>query len=379
MLIINGNVFTGDAFRNDLDVRIRDGVVAETGEGLTAAPGEKTIDLQDDYLLPGFVDVHIHAFLGRDTMRGEEDIRAMSRELAKTGTGAFCPTTMSASGDQTAAVLAAIRSVTERQEPGGARVLGAHMEAPFLSEGKAGAQMKEYFCDPDWNTLTRMAGDPSIVRLITMAPERSGSELFIRRAAAAGIHVSVGHTEACSAQVHAAADWGADHVTHTFNAQTPIHHREPGVPGAALTDDRYYCEMICDGKHLHDDIVRLMIRCKGPARAVAITDAMEAAGMPDGIYSLGGQRVIVKEGAARLENGTLAGSVLTMTQALENLIHRYGADPVSACAMCTSTPAESIGEHAAGHMVPGCPGILTRWTQEWRTKGVITENGVICQ
>jgi N-acetylglucosamine-6-phosphate deacetylase len=168
-------------------------------------------------------------------------------------------------------------------------------------------------------------------------------------------------------------------VTHSFNAQTPLHHRKPGVPGAALTDDRFYCEMICDGKHLHDDIVQLLIRCKGADRAVAITDAMEAAGMPDGEYSLGGQPVFVKEGAARLADGTLAGSVLTMPQALHNLIHRYHVEPASACAMCTSTPARSIGEQVAGHMVPGSPAIMTRWSGDWQLKSIITEYGESCQ
>ncbi len=377
MLIINGTVFNGKTFEKGTAVRIRNGVIAETGKDMAAEAGEEQVDLQGDYLLPGFVDVHIHAYLGSDTMRGEADIRKMSRDLGKAGTAAFCPTTMSASAEDTKRVMADIRKVMAEQE-NGAKVLGAHMEAPFLSEGRAGAQMKEYFRDPDWDALTDMAGDPTAVKLITMAPERNGSEDFIRKASAAGIHVSVGHTDADAAKVHEAAGWGADHVTHTFNAQTPIHHREPGVPGAAMTDDRYYCEMICDGKHLHDDIVKLMIRCKGPERAVAITDAMEAAGMPDGEYSLGGQKVIVKDGAARLENGTLAGSVLTMPRALHNLIHRYGADPAAACAMCTATPAESIGEYAAGHMVPGSPGILTCWSGDWEMKYVITEAGKSC-
>ena len=379
MLITHGTVFTGETFQSGLDIRLQNGIITETGKGLDAEPGENMIDLEGDYLLPGFVDVHIHAFRGFDTMRGEADIRNMSRELARTGTGAFCPTTMSAPAQDTARVISGIRDVIERPEGKGARVLGAHMEAPFLSAEKAGAQMKQYFCNPDWDMLIRIAGDPGTVRLITMAPERTGSEEFIRKATAAGIHVSVGHTGADAGQVHTAADWGADHVTHTFNAQTPLHHREPGVPGASLTDDRYYCEMICDGKHLHDDVVRLIIRCKGSSRAVAITDAMEAAGMPDGKYSLGGQTVFVKDGAARLENGTLAGSVLTMPQALYNLIHRYGADPASACAMCTSTPAASIGENVAGHTVPGSPAVLTRWSPDWRMKSVITESGESCQ
>ena len=132
--------------------------------------------------------------------------------------------------------------------------------------------------------------------------------------------------------------------------------------------------MICDGKHLHDDIIRLLIRCKGSGKAVAITDAREAAGMPDGEYSLGGQKVIVKEGAARLENGTLAGSVLTMPQALYNLIHRYGAETAAACAMCTSTPADSIGEKLAGRIVPGAPAVFTRWSRDWHMTGVLAED-----
>ena len=378
MLIENGKVFTGDRFETGIDIRVVNGIVSEVGEKTGADNGENRIDLEGDYLLPGFVDVHIHAYRGSDTMRGEADVRRMSRELAKAGTGAFCPTTMSASETDTRDALNGIRAVMDRPERNGARVLGAHMEAPFLSENRAGAQLKQYFTDPDWHALQRMAGDTSIIRLITMAPEREGSELFIRQAAAAGIRISVGHTDATAEQVHAAGDWGADHVTHTFNAQTPIHHRLPGVPGAALTDDRFYCEMICDGKHLHDDIVRLLIRCKGATRATAITDAMEAAGMPDGQYSLGGQTVYVKDGAARLEDGTLAGSILTMPQALSNLIHRYGAEPLSACAMCISTPAESIGEYVAGHMVPGSPGVLTRWSPDWQLKSVITETGESC-
>lgn len=379
MLIENGTVFTGTEFENGLSIRLMNGIVQEVGESLRAEAGEKVIDLEGDYLLPGFVDVHIHAFRGSDTMRGETDIRRMSRELAGTGTGAFCPTTMSASMEDTAKVIDGIRRTIEQPERNGARVLGAHMEAPFLSEGKAGAQRKEFFRNPSWEDLLNMAEDPLLVRLITMAPEKDGSEEFVRKASAAGIHVSIGHTQADAEKVHEAGDWGADHITHTFNAQTPLHHREPGVPGASMTDDRFFCEMICDGKHLHDDIVRLIILCKGADRAVAITDAMEAAGMPDGEYSLGGQPVFVKEGAARLADGTLAGSVLTMNEAFYNLIHRYGADPLSACKMCTSTPARSIGESVAGHMVPGSPAILTRWSRKWDMISVITDTAESCQ
>ena len=372
MLIVNAVVFDGREFQKGLHLRLEGGVIEETGEFLSPEEGEEVLDLGGDFLVPGFVDVHIHAFRGHDTMDGEKAVRAMSRDLAELGVAAFCPTTMSASPEETKNALRGIRQIMERPEENGARILGAHMEAPFLREERAGAQRKEFFRDPSWEDFLWMTdGHPEIVSLITLAPERAGSEDFIRKAAAAGIHVSIGHTSADAETVHAAADWGADHVTHTFNAQTPVHHRKPGVPGAAMTDDRLYCEMICDGVHLHRDIVRLIARCKGPALAVAITDAMEAAGMPDGEYALGGQKVTVQAGQARLADGTLAGSVLTMPKALENLIHTFGIAPEAACAMCTTAPAASVHETAAGRIIPGAPGILTRWTREWKHAGVI--------
>ncbi len=373
MLIRNAAIYIGNDFIRDCSLRIRDGRIDETGKDLRAEPGEKVTDWAGDYCLPGFVDVHIHAFGGRDTMQGEDAVRAMSRELLRLGVTAFCPTTMSASPEDTRRAIKGIRAVMDRPEPEGARVLGAHMEAPFLQETKAGAQRKEFFTDPSIEKLEEMTGgDTGAVKLITMAPERTGSEAFIRWAAAAGIHVSIGHTSATAEQVHQAADWGADHVTHTFNAQTPLHHRMPGVPGAALTDGRLYCEMICDGIHLHRDIVRLLARSKGPERAVAITDAMEAAGLPDGEYALGGQKVFVRNGEARLADGTLAGSVLTMPKALENLIRLFGIRPEDACAMTTCTPADSVGESLAGRIAPGAPAVLTRWSPDWRMAGVLT-------
>ena len=374
MMLRNGNVFDGEQFLEGMDVRLTERTVAETGYDLRASDGEDIIDLEGDYLLPGFVDVHIHAFKGQDTMNGEEAVRSMSRELFRLGVSGFCPTTMSAGEEETIKAVNGIRAVMERPEAEGAAVLGAHMEAPFLQEERAGAQRKEFFQDPDWDRFEQMTGGrPETVRLITIAPERDGSEAFIRKAISKGIHVSVGHTSATAEQTHLAADWGADHVTHTFNAQTPLHHRAPGVPGAALTDGRLYCEMICDGIHLHRDTVRLLAMCKGPGRAVAVTDAMEAAGLPEGEYALGGQKVFVRDGQARLADGTLAGSVLTMPKALENLIHVFGIAPEDACAMCTRTPAESVGEKLAGRIAAGAPAVLTRWDKGWRPVGVITE------
>ena len=228
MLMINAVVFDGKTFHRGLKVRLAGEQIIETGEQLEAVPGEKVLDVEGDFLLPGFVDVHIHAFRGEDTMNGEASVRRMSRALAETGVAAFCPTTMSASIEDTQIALRGIRSVMDRPEKGGTRVLGAHMEAPFLQPEKAGAQRKEYFRNPSWADLETMTdGKPEIVRLITLAPELPGSESFIRQASEAGMHISIGHTSANADNVHAAADWGADHVTHTFNAQTPLHHRKP--------------------------------------------------------------------------------------------------------------------------------------------------------
>lgn len=372
MLLRNGNVFDGEQFLEGMEVRLCEGLVAETGYGLYAADGETIVDLAGDYLLPGFTDVHIHAFKGHDTMNGEEAVRHMSRELFRLGVAGFCPTTMSAGEEETLKAINGIRAVMQEPEKDGAAVLGAHMEAPFLQNERAGAQRSEFFRDPDWELLERMTGGHTdAVRIITLAPERNGSEAFVRKAVSRGICVSVGHTSADAETFHRAVGWGANHVTHTFNAQTPLKHREPGIPGAALTEDSVFCEMICDGIHLHHDIVQLIVRCKGEGKAVAITDAMEAAGMPDGDYALGGQHVIVKDGAARLEDRTLAGSVLTMPKALENLIHRFGIDPAAACAMCTSAPADSIGEKKLGRIKPGSPVPLTRWDRNWTMKGIV--------
>ena len=305
-------------------------------------------------------------------MQGEKAIRVMAHDLYREGVAAFCPTTMSAPPEDTGIAIRGIMSSMNRPELRSSRVLGAHLEAPFLQANRCGAQRKEFFTTPSMDKLLEMTSHQlQAVRLITLAPELPDSEAFVRSAAAAGIRISLGHTDATAEQVHSAADWGADHITHTFNAQTPIHHRNPGVPGAALTDDRFYCEMICDGVHLHEDIVRLIVRCKGPSHAVAITDAMEAAGMPDGEYSLGGQAVYLRAGEARLADGTLAGSVLTMHAALENLIHRFSIDPVVAAAVCTAAPADSVGAKDCGRILPGQPAPLNRFSRDWRWLGVL--------
>ncbi|MEG0270595.1 MAG: N-acetylglucosamine-6-phosphate deacetylase [Clostridia bacterium] len=364
MIIKNAKAFINGKFEQGTDLVVKNGKIAAIGQGLTDE-GEKSVDLKGDVLLPGFVDVHIHAFKGMDTMNGEAAVRHMSRELKKFGVAAFLPTTMSASPADTVQALRGIKAVMDNPEPDGAIVLGAHMEAPFMEPSKAGAQLKQFFVLPNEENWQSYTGDcASIVRMITMAPEKEGALEYIKVLTDRGITVSIGHTNATAEDVHAAAAQGASHVTHTFNAQSPLNHRMPGVPGAALVDERLACEVISDGIHLHPDIVKLLMVCKGKELTVAITDAMEAAGMPDGKYQLGGQDVFVKEGAARLADGTLAGSTLTMIHAFQNLM-KFGAKPEDAALMTTKTPAMSIHNEEMGEIELGAPAIFARFTPDY--------------
>lgn len=373
MLLKNGKFLVAGRFAEKWCVRLENGRVTALGENLAALPGEETLDLQGDFVLPGFVDAHIHAFRGYDTMQGEDAIRQMARDLYQEGVAAFLPTTMSADVQETRRAIAAIRRVMDAPEMHSARVLGAHMEAPFLSPQKAGAQRKECFLLPSWEAfLDLTGGDIAAVRVITMAPELPGAEDFIREATAHGIRVSIGHTAATDEQVHQAADWGATRVTHTYNAQTPFSHRAPGVPGAALVDDRLFAEFIGDGVHLHDDAVKVLLRCKGAEKAVAITDSMEAAGLPDGEYALGGQAVTVRGQEARLHDGTLAGSVLLMRKAFVHLLTRYGQTPEDAARICTQNPARSIiAADEVGLLCVGANAPLTRWSADFAWKGIL--------
>lgn len=372
MLIINAKTFIEDAFHDGVNVRVKDGKIAQIGL-LAAEENEEVIDAQGGYLVPGFVDIHIHGYAGKDCMEGEESVRHMSREMKKGGVAAFVPTTMSADVEGTRKALSGIQRVMQAQEKEGAAVLGAHMEAPFLSANYKGAQEAKYFKAPSVQAYEEMVhGMEDAVCMMTIAPEEEGALDFIAYLTAQGVVACCAHSSATAEQVHAAADVGLSQITHLFNAQTPLSHRAPGVPGAGLTDERIAVQVIADGIHLHSDILRLAALCKADAKTmILITDAMMAAGMPDGMYSLGGQAVVVKEGAARLESGALAGSTLTMARAVKNMITLAHIAPEKVIPMATSVPADRVGAKDYGRIAEGCDGTLVLLDDEWNIQQVV--------
>ena len=369
ILVKNGTAFAGGAFTR-ADVRIRDGKIAEVG-ALSPMPGEDVRDCTGLYVLPGFVDIHIHAYGGADCMRGEEDVRRMSRGLLETGVAAFMPTTMSAYPKETHEALCGIQAVVDRPEARGAAVLGAHMEAPFLALVCKGAQLGECLQMPSVEAYDAMVQGLTCVRMMTLAPELDGALPLIRELARRGVVTCAAHSQAKAEHVHAAADAGLTQITHLFNAQSPLHHREPGVPGAGLADDRILVQVIADGIHLHPDILRLSALCKGARGMALISDSMEAAGLPDGQYDLGGQAVYVKDGAARLANGVLAGSTLLLHQAVRNMITLARIAPETVIPMATSTPADSVGAKGYGRIEVGGCGVLALMDAQWGFAGVV--------
>lgn len=366
MIIRGGAVVTPDSVIEGGTVTIENGIIVDVADASPAAGahGVAVVDAAGCAVCPGFIDIHIHGAAGADTMDASPDaLGAMARFAASRGVTGFLPTVMSSP-------LPAMLNVCEHaaafiQSQGssnsGAAVLGINVEGPFLSHGARGAQPAGGLLAPDMAALEAllMAG-AGHVKCMSVAPELDGALDVIAALVRAGVTASIAHTEATYGQAVAAARTGASLVTHTFNAMRGLHHREPGIVGAALTDDSLTCEIIADGVHLHPAIVALIVKAKGSARVALITDAMRAAGMGEGRSELGGQAVTVKNGEARLEGGGLAGSILTLDRAFANVRSFAGATLAEAAAMASTTPARVIGlGHRKGRIAPGMDADIT--------------------
>ena len=293
--------------------------------------------------VPGFIDLQVNGFGGVDFLEADaEGYRRAGEALLETGVTGYLPTLITTPEDELVAAMREIPIVAE-----GPRILGIHLEGPFLSQRRLGTHPPSARRDPDFELLDRLlAAGP--VRIMTLAPELPGADALIDALHARGVTVSCGHSDATAEQANAAFDHGVRTVTHLFNAMRPFEHRDPGIAGAALARDDVIVQIINDGVHLAPDTVNVVWRAAA-GRVALVTDAMAGAGVPDGSYSLGSLEVVVRDGAVRGPNGVLAGSVLTMIDAVRNL-HALGVDLADAVAAATSVPADVLGLPTLGRL-----------------------------
>jgi N-acetylglucosamine-6-phosphate deacetylase len=347
-------------------VRLADDRIVAAGAGPAPTPAD--LDLPVGVLAPGLVDLQVNGARGHDFADADDDAwREIVTALPATGVTAFSPTIITDEVERLGAILGSYRQRRDTLEGvPGARPLGMHVEGPFLSAERRGAHRADLLVDPTPERVEYLldAADGAML-LCTLAPEREGALAAIERLVAAGVAVSVGHSDATDDQVAAAADFGASLVTHLFNAQSPMHHRAPGVAGAALADPRLTVGLICDLHHVAPTAVRVAFAAAGD-RIALVTDAVSALGMPPGRYVLGGQALIVHEhGPPTRADGAIAGSVLRMDEAVGNAVS-CGIDAATALSAATRVPADAVGRRDLGRLTPGARADLVWLDDDWR-------------
>jgi len=316
-----------------------------------APGGAQLVDFGDAVLAPGFLDIHIHGGAGLDVMRAApSELPRLGKFLASHGVTGYFPTTVAAPLDTTCTALDRLADAIEDGDNGDSvqgRPLGVHLEGPFLSHKRRGVHPPENLLEPTIELFDRLwQAARGHVRMLTIAPEIPGAMEVIAEAARRNVCVSLGHSDAQLPAAQAAVSAGARHATHTFNAMRPLDHRDPGIIGQVLTDNRLSADIIVDGIHVAPAVVQLFLQAKGIERAVLITDAISATGMPEGRYQLGPILVDVKDGKCTF-NGSLAGSVLTMDQAVRNVTQFAHWSLQNAVRAATLNPARTAG--LAGH------------------------------
>ncbi|MBQ7897127.1 MAG: N-acetylglucosamine-6-phosphate deacetylase [Clostridia bacterium] len=309
------------------------------------------ISAEGSYVAPGLVDVHIHGYLNEDASDGNaEGIRKMAEGVMKNGVTAFLPTTMTVSMTEIEKALDVVRSLQEESKTWkGAYLAGVNSEGPFINESKKGAQAAEHIKKPDADWVIK---NSDIIKICTIAPETEGGYEAIKKITTeSSVKVSVGHTDATFEEAMKAFDCGATQVTHLFNAQTPLHHRKPGVVGAGLASDAY-TELIADTFHVNKGLFSLVAKCKKD-KLILITDCTRAGGMPDGEYSLGGQPIFLKGIQCLLADGTIAGSVLRLNEAVKNFRDNTDMPLYEIVAAASLNPAKAAGLDSKGSLEEG--------------------------
>ena len=345
-------------------VFVEDGIISSvSSRAHREAPANATVvDLGEAILAPGFVDIHIHGGAGLDVMRASADeLPRLNNFLTRHGVTGYFPTTVAAPLEQTCAALGrladAIESGQENLSVGGAAVqslpLGIHLEGPFLSHKRRGVHPAEYLVEPTVQIFERLwQAARGHVRMMTIAPELSGALEVIAEAARRNVLVSIGHSDASLETARAGVYAGARHATHTFNAMRPLDHRDPGILAEVLTDNQITADIIADGIHVMPEVIRLFLQAKGKDRAVLVTDAISATGMPNGTYQLGPLQVEVKDGKCTMD-GKLAGSVLTMDRAVRNVTQFGGWSLQDSVGAATLNPARAAGLAKHGRIIAG--------------------------
>ena len=332
------------------------------------AAGASIVDVRDHYVVPGFIDVHVHGVEGYDTLDPGTPVAEIAARLPRYGVTAFCPTTVACGPAVLRDVLQQVAHVRSAAPAGSARVLPAHLESNFINPDYRGAQPAECLRLPPLEDGAGTQGDFSgrdildvmdaagpDVGIVTLAPELPGAIDLVRSLVAAGRRVSIGHSGADVDEAIAAIDAGARHATHLFNRMSPIAHRAPGVAGAVLAREEVAVELICDGYHVHPAMSCIAIAAKGRDGVMAITDGTAGSGLQVGAHArLGGRRIRVTDSAAVLDDGTLAGSTLTMDRAFRTVVQRFGVSVVDAAVLCATTPARVLGLAGFGVIARDC-------------------------
>ena len=353
LLFTNGRVWLDGSWKTGFDIMVKDGKIVDIKPQGVYQDGH-VIDAEGKYMTSGFIDIHIHGSVGEDVMKAkEESLQKISDYLAGNGTTAWLPTTSTLSVDDIRSSLRVIGEYMNADHKG-AQVLGAHLEGPFLNPLAKGAHMEEFIILPtieNYQTITK--GVPDIVRLVTFAPEQEGALDLVEYLKERNVTSSIGHTKGTYEECNRGIAAGMHHVCHFYNAMSPLNHREPGTVGAVLDDDTATIELIADLIHVHPAALRLAAKVKGRHKTVLITDALEAAGLQDGEYKSGGLGFMVRNGEARLPDGTLAGSTLSQDTALRNMV-KIGVKLEDVIPMLTENPAGVVkADHYKGKLAVG--------------------------
>lgn len=338
--IVNGRVVLPDCVADNLAVIFSDKIEKIIPANEISLSDYEVIDAKGNYVAPGLIDIHIHGYMGEDASDADaEGLRKMAEGLVANGVTSWCPTTMTIAKEDILKAYDCIRAVKNSGEYYGAKILGVNSEGPFINPSKKGAQAEEHILRPDADFIL---DNKDIVKLFTVAPEVDGAKECVEKVRAnSDITVSMGHTDATYEEANAGISWGVTHATHLFNAMTALMHRNPGVVGAALSDDNVSCELIADTFHVNKGLFSLVSKIKGDKLCI-ITDCLRSGGMPDGDYTLGGQPITKKGIECRLTDGTIAGSVLTLNKGVYNLLANTDLSVSQAVNCASLNPAKAI-------------------------------------